>query len=325
VLVIVTVFSITGVAATWQYATGNASSVTTSWFANVREFLYAEGDNEGEMVSEELALTNRLVDIFNGNVSENLTQAQIDMLESAIQERRGEGWRINELLADDKDCAAEMKDVLGLKDDTELTVIIKFVDDNANDNVPDYELFTTRVDVDGKDENGNYIIPEDRFANENGYIYPVNRTTFIYKDGKLVVNNVEVGYSRTIYYWENNAKTETRTYDVTQWATGKNQTEEDAVIVNNTGDYYIYYDIGKIGNTDDTTLYLRHMTQTQSWFGISSSASAFGTMSIEAPYEIANIGRSGGQYYGKITYNPATPEETPPSAKTPRVVRFANV
>lgn len=178
-------------------------------------FEYYEGTGDMNMAEEMLAdrFVKEMTTMF---VSPNDTRLD-DVIEA--RKNRGSFWLSpKEFAVDDSASESrELREILGLEDYPELTVIIKFVSGS-----PGYELFTTRVDVDAKDENGNYIIPEEEFANETTFIYPVNRTTFKSDgNGGYVVDKVTVGYSRAIYYYETaTTQNTTRTYDVSAWAEG---------------------------------------------------------------------------------------------------------
>jgi len=179
----------------------------------VENFSYVPGASE--MVSGEVAVAEKFVEELN----KSLTTSVQTQLEGYIEDRKDKGsswFPINELAADDPE-ANGLRELLGIDNYPELTVIIKFLS-----GVPAYELYTTRVDVDAVDKNGNYVIPEEEFQSETTFIYPVNRTTFqVLADGTYVANHVTVGYSRAIYYYETPTQQSTiRTYDVSTWAEG---------------------------------------------------------------------------------------------------------
>lgn len=216
VLVIAIICLIGGVNASYIYAIDSPEDVDNSlsiWLQPYEEF---EGSEE--MVTGELLVTDR----FITEINTMLTNPNSTELDETIETRKEKGsswWPVNEFAADDPASEGEtLRKILGLDDFPELTVIIKFVDD-----APGYELYTTRVDVDKKDENGNYLIPESEFEKETTFIYPVNRTTFKSDgNGNYVVDHVTVGYSRAIYYYATpTTQTTTRTYDVSTWAEGK--------------------------------------------------------------------------------------------------------
>ena len=218
VVLIVGVLSIGGAYAIWSYPTDRVDDYQLKKDIKVNLFEFIEGDND--MVVGEAVVAERLVEEIN-KMNANASTTILDEITEARKDKGGWLTTINELAADDPDdVGVQLKNLLGLQDFPELTVIIKFTNSGAG-----YELFTTRVDVDAKDENGNYIIPEEEFSEETTFIYPVNRTTFKKENGQFVVDQATVGYSRAIYYYDyNNSSnpqgTKTRCYDVTMWAEG---------------------------------------------------------------------------------------------------------
>ncbi len=214
VLLLVMVLSTGGVFAVWTYPNEPPENLDSSLSLSLGQFEYIDGDEE--MTPSEIVVTNK----FTTELSKMFSNPDSTQLDEIVESRKDKGgwFAINELAADDPSGdGAAIRELLGLTDHPELTVIIKFVSGS-----PGYELYTTRVDVDAKDTDGNYIIPEVEFNNETTYIYPVNRTTFI-SDGKggYVADHVSIGYSRTIYYYETPfSKTDVRTYDVSTWAEG---------------------------------------------------------------------------------------------------------
>lgn len=218
-IIIISILATVGVYANWAYPTGAPDDKSTSSNITLSPFHYVEGDDE--MIVDEVAVTERFVQEVNKMIDDDRTTT----LDEIVDARKDRSWfTINELAADDPNGeGAQLRELLGLADFPELTVVIKFVSGGCG-----FELFTTRVDVDAKDEHENYIIPESEFANETTYIYPVNRITFKSNgNGGYEADKVSVGYSRTIYYydyqggsWGNSQSTKTRTYDVSTWAEG---------------------------------------------------------------------------------------------------------
>lgn len=215
VVVLVCVLSIGGAYAVWSYPTDRLDDFQLGKKITMEAFDIIEGDND--MVVGEAVVAEKLV----AEINKMNADASTTTLDEITEERKDKGgWlgTINELAADDPDdVGAKLKALLGLDTYPELTVIIKFISA-----APGYELFTTRVDVDAKDENGEYIIPESEFENETTFIYPVNRTTFkMGMDGNYVIDTATVGYSRAIYYYDTpTQQSTTRCYDVTMWAEG---------------------------------------------------------------------------------------------------------
>lgn len=213
------VSSATGVFAVWNYASADPHDYSSGVKMSMDVFHFVEGDEE--MVLGEAVLADR----FIKEVNKMLDSPNSTKLDEIFDARQDRSWfTINELALDDPNSeGAQIRELLGIKDFPDLTIIIKFVSGN-----PGYELYTTRVDVDAVDENGNYVIPEEEFVNETTYIYPVNRTTFKSDgNGGYVADKVTVGYSRTIYYydyangsWGNSQSTKTRTYDVSTFSEG---------------------------------------------------------------------------------------------------------
>lgn len=211
----VCILSAGGAYAIWSYPTTRVDDYQLGKSITIEVFDIIEGDND--MVMGEAVVAERLVAEIN-KMNTNASTTTLDEITEARKDKGGWFASVNELAADDPDdVGAQLKQLLGLDEFPELTLIIKFVDEE-----PGYELFTTRVDVDAVDENGNYIIPEEEFSNETTFIYPVNRTTFkMGEDGAYVVDHATVGYSRAIYYYDTpTQQTTTRSYDVSTWAEG---------------------------------------------------------------------------------------------------------
>ncbi len=217
---LVIVFAVGGVSASWVYSADPPEDATGGANITLSPFEYIEGDEE--MVAGEIVVTER----FAEELTKMLNTPNQTVLDEIFETRDNDGgWfvSVNELAADDVgEEGAQLRELLGLDQINDLTIIIKFTSGD-----PGYELFTTRVDIDAVDENGNFIIPESEFYNETTYIYPVNRVTFK-KDsatGKYVPAHGSVGYSRCIYYWDEQpdgswGQSDTRTYDVSTWAEG---------------------------------------------------------------------------------------------------------
>ncbi|MBO7215256.1 MAG: hypothetical protein J6V66_07200 [Clostridia bacterium] len=210
-----TVMLIGGAFATFVYQSSPPDDVTGDVSLSLNKFEYYEGGDYMEM-AEELVTNKFVTEMTTMLKSPNSTR--LDEVIEARKDRGGWFMSPKEFAANDvAGESVELRQILELDKYPELTVIIKFVS-----GTPGYELFTTRVNVDAKDENGNFVIPEEEFSEETTFIYPVNRTTFK-SDGKggYVVDHVTVGYSRAIYYYETaTAQNTTRTYDVSTWAEG---------------------------------------------------------------------------------------------------------
>ncbi|MBE5748132.1 MAG: hypothetical protein E7344_00715 [Clostridiales bacterium] len=335
VLAFVSLCCVGGVYATWTYAS-NTIDPSINQIATTMG-VWTEGDNEGDMTVDESSLTNRLIDVINGKVSDTeifyvdgTPMSAQDAFNTIVEQRKDQGsYRpMNEIDGDDPN-ADVIKDILNIEDNTELSVVIKFVDDNSNDLVADYELYTTRVDVNAKDEGGNFIIPKDSVDKENYYIYPVNRTTFTVtrENGNLVykAKDIHVGYSRVIWYYlnnttkydGNNGRDEIRTFDVTQWATGASADAENAVKVEyDIGDFYIYSDIGQVGTDNATAVYFRCVRT--SW-GSSSTQNFDGSEYADSPYSFARIATSGtNRQYARLKYTGS--EDERPTASNKKLV-----
>ncbi len=219
VVLIVGILSIGGAYAIWSYPTDRVDDYQVKKDITMDAFNFIEGDND--MVVGEAVVADRLVEEIN-KMNANASSTILDEITEERKDKGGWLATINELAADDpNNVGARLRALLGLDEFPELTLIIKFTNSGCG-----YELFTTRVDVDAKDENGEYIIPEEEFSEETTFIYPVNRTTFKRgADGKYVVDQASVGYSRAIYYYDydnssNPQGRKTRCYDVTMWAEG---------------------------------------------------------------------------------------------------------
>ena len=339
VLTFVCWMSVGGVAAAWVYADGPISPIQQ--LLDIGLFTWVAGEDQGDQTTDEKELAGEIVNILNDmndktvTVTVNGREQQMtgqDAFEQLMDNRKDEGSSrpMNEMMVDDPNAQA-LRELLGIADDTEITAVIKFV--NATSTTPGYELYTTRVDVNAKDANGNYIIPKANITNENYYIYPVNKITFV-KDsnGDYIQNNIVVGYSRAIWYYEDNnvkydgngGRAEIRTFDVTQWKTGASADDENAIKVEKTGELFIYSDIGQIGNTNETAIYFRRAN----WSGYGYSYTNFAASGLSAASVDTSIangtysfvrGVNGSNQYAKMTYTPGSKN---PSASNPNLVRF---
>ena len=235
VLALVSLFCIGGVSAAWVYADGPISP--TSINLGVDLFTWVAGEDQGDQTTDEKALAGEIVNILNGmndktvTVTVNGSPQQMtgqDAFEQLMENRQNQGssyYPMNELAVDDPNSQA-LKELLGIEDDTEISAVIKIVD--ATSTKPGYELYTTRVDVNAK-VNDEFVIPKADITNENHYIYPVNKITFV-KDtsGDYIQNDIVAGYSRAIFYYQNNStqydgeggRQEIRSFDVTLWNSG---------------------------------------------------------------------------------------------------------
>ena len=206
-LALLMLFSIGGVNADWMYLINALNLDYTLSDMEASHFVYIEGDEE--MVTAESVFAENFTKEINDPTS---------AIHTYIENRQDKGsWfmPIGELAVNDP-AAAGLKELLELTDYPEITAIIKFTN-----TTPAYELYTTRVNVEEKDENGNYVIPDSAFDGETTFIYPVNKTVFRMENGKYVPDNVSVGYSRTIRYYETPMqKSDVRTFDVSAWQEG---------------------------------------------------------------------------------------------------------
>lgn len=298
VVLIVGVLSIGGAYAVWSYPTNRVDDYQIQKNIKVNLFEFIEGDND--MVMGEAVVAERLVAEIN-KMNDDASTTTLDEITEDRKDKGGWFGTINELAADDPDDVGErLRKLLGLEEFPELTVIIKFTNSGSG-----YELFTTRVDVDAKDENGNYIIPEKEFENETTFIYPVNRTIFKRgTDGDYVVDQATVGYSRAIYYYETpTQQSTTRCYDVTMWAEGNSF----ATAVEMENDI-----IGKeitVQNIDQTKeVYFKFTVG--GWGGASTGVYKVATATEGLTANIYNSNRqdvtgnrlTSGTYYLKLTY-----------------------
>ena len=231
VLALVSLCCTGGVYATWTYASGAPEPVLKELPVGI--YVWTLGDNEGDMTIDETDLTNRFVTILNGTDTKPISGetgnfAQYNGLtpqqafNKIIDARQDKGWgfyTINELGIDDPDPNAQyIKKLLGLEEHPGFSTVIHFDDSDVG-----YSLYTTRVDVNAKDENGNYVVTDQMVSDENYYIFPVNKTTFIEKGGQIFAENIYAGYSRVIWYYEelNQQSDEIGTFDVVLWGTGE--------------------------------------------------------------------------------------------------------
>ncbi|MBR7110250.1 MAG: hypothetical protein IKC83_00080 [Clostridia bacterium] len=300
-LILVTLLVTGGAYASWTFCEEKVDIPSTEPFS-LDMYPYIEGTHD--MVTGEFFVAQKFAEELT-KLQNNSNSTIIDEIFETRKDDANGSWfvTVNEMAADDiGEEGAQLRELFELDKYPELTVIIKFTSGN-----PGYELFTTRVDVDAKDEDGNYIIPTEEFENETTYIYPVNRTTFTwsYEEGKYVANESTVGYSRGIYYWDKQengswGQSTTRTYDVTTWAEGTSistavEIEDDIVGLETT-----------IENIDN---------QKEAYFKFKAQSRAVHTVNISTPGLKAVILDSNGRnvttsrltrgttYYIRFTYS----------------------
>ncbi len=293
----IVILSIGGAYAAFNYSVDPPSTLKQDISLKVEPFTYVPGASE--MVSGEVAVSERFVEEINKSIKDKNSTSIDDFIEARKNKSTSSWFPMNELAADDPD-AEGLRELLGIDNYPELTVIIKFIS-----GVPAYELYTTRVDVDAVDENGNYVIPESEFENETTFLYPVNRISFqVLADGMYKANQVTVGYSRAIYYYETpTSQSTTRTYDVSAWAEG---TSLDTAITMEAGilgkeitvqnidqekEVYFTFDIGGWGGPS-TGVY----TFTTDVEGLTA------TIYNSSGVEVTGSSLSRGTYYLKLSY-----------------------
>jgi len=207
ILAFAVLISMGAVSAGWVYLLNAPNLGHGISDVEANHFIYIEGDEE--MVTAESVFVENFIQHINDPTSP---------IHTYIEERKDKGsffYPINELAINDPE-ADGIKELLGLTDFPEITAMIKFTSGSSA-----YELYSTRVDVYEKDENGSYVIPDASFEDETTFIYPVNRTSLKVVDGKYVADSVSYGYSRTIYYYETpTSQSDVRTFDVSMWAEG---------------------------------------------------------------------------------------------------------
>lgn len=256
VLAFVCIFSVAGVSATWVYAEGPIDLTNVNLGIGMYVWTDRPEDNQGDMSLEETTVTNNLTDILTDVLDSGSSSPEAEEFNDIIADRKNDtggglfATAPKEVGIDDPD-AAGLRRLLGIEDDSSLSAIIKFTSDAVG-----YELYTTRVDVNAKDENGNYVFADDEVDAKNHYIYPVNKTTFTKKaDGTVVADTISVGYSRVIWYYETGGQESStiRSFDVTLWAKGDSA---DPVKVLADQNFYIHSDIGQI-NRDESAYFVR--------------------------------------------------------------------
>ena len=256
VLAFVFIFGAGGVYAAWAYAEGDVESTDANLGIGMYVWTDRPEDNQGDMSFEETTVTNNLTDILTDVLDSGSSSPEAEEFNDIIADRKSDtggglfATAPKEVGIDDPD-AAGLRRLLGIEDDSELSAIIKFTNDAVG-----YELYTTRVNVNAKDSNGNYVFADDEVDAKNHYIYPVNKTTFTKKaDGTVVADTISVGYSRVIWYYETGGQESStiRSFDVTLWAKGDSA---DPVKVLADQNFYIHGDIGQV-NADDSAYFIR--------------------------------------------------------------------
>lgn len=303
ILGVIIIFGVVGVSASWEYHNAPPESVWSDKSVVMNEFEYITGGDE--MITGEVVVTEKFIEEINKDESETI-------LHSLIESRKDKGsWfaSMNELAADDPE-AAGIKELLGLDEYPDLTVIIKFLSGS-----PAYELYTTRVDVDAVDENSNFVITDEQVNDETMFIYPVNRITFtVLVDGTYMANTATKGYSRVIWYYETpTQQSDVRTFDVVLWDEGRSM---DTALTLETGL------VGKevtVQNEDESKEVWFKFTPSR-WGGggehtlTSSISGVTFTLYNSNGREITDYDLTGGStYYIKVNYQATT--ETPENVK----------
>ena len=316
VLAFVFIFGAGGVYAAWAYAEGSIENLTQMMDIDLFEWTETPGGDQGEETKEEEAVRDAVADVLTEVLSGTNTTAA-NTFKEVISDRKGgiSFLAPNEISIDDDPDAAALKELFGIDDDSALSAILRFTDDGVG-----YELYTTRIDLYEKDANDEYVIPDEWIENENVYLYPVNKTTFVQKtetvNGQQVTTVVEdkiaVGYSRCIWYYENAwTQTDIRSFDVTEWRSGANPTNADAIKVNVTGNFYLYGDIGQVGQTDQTDPAPVYFRRNSGTFGQTMSAVVYQNNNADGSYAFARNPKSAGNSYAALTYTPMAGGKNP--------------
>lgn len=336
VLALVSLFCIGGVSAAWVYADGPISPIQQLLDIGIWNWTETPGGDQGDETKEEAALREAFADILNdvddtkisgetGEFAQYNDMTKQEAFEAIIEERKnddGNGWYSKapgEVGADDPD-AEYLRKLLNIPNDSELSVMIKFVSGGVG-----YELYTTRVDVDAKDANGNYVFSDDEVTKQNHYIYPVNKTTFVETSSGIVEDKISVGYSRVLWYWDTGvSQTKTiRSFDVSQWAEG---TSSDPVEVDRddaSNGIYIYSDIGQM----ETTVYFRYGNYSGNTFNAANFPNETGTVTsvtagiADGTYSFKRSGNTGNaRQTATLVYTPDSKNPSTTNANAIKIV-----
>ena len=214
VFAVVALFSITGVAATWIYAEGKVTNVHVHMPVTINQFKYWTG-SENLSAGEQVAVQG-FVDAIND-------ETEKAVIESVVDDRMDTSRYMNEVGSMDPDANTnetykQMLKILGLEENQNVSVVIKFIKNWFN-NVTGYEVYTTTFDLS--------TLKQSDFNNETYVVYPVNRTTFVKNGDTYSVNSTSVVCCRAMWYYQDNnnqydgtgGKDAIRSFDVTETRT----------------------------------------------------------------------------------------------------------
>ncbi len=200
--------------ATWYYFANPVADQNTS-FSNVStQPYYPSWDGEELLTSEEMGVVNCFAREINDENSE---------IHTYIANRTDSAWLPRrELGSMDEIYSNEMRAMFGIED-SDIEVMIRFIYANNGTyfwggDIVGYEVYTTTVDL----YSSRYT--EANFANENGTVYPVTKSTYtVDANGDLKPLKSQVGYTPTYYYYDTETaqKTTIRSFNILLWKAGQ--------------------------------------------------------------------------------------------------------
>lgn len=223
-VLLITVFTIGGVYATWQYANIGPNPGKCDISIKLGEFNWAgSGDlpTDSEIGEDHISLVQNIIDHAEHglNKSDSYLNEQIEK-----RQKGGIGWRdgrdtLGSMAVDQSD---ELKDIFGL-DANNLTFLIHIISDN------EYHIYTTNVYLGERGEInwlGNNKTPGKPTVPIGQPIYVIYKTKVVKTNGEWVAVETKVGYANSAWYEESRSNanaTQIPSFDPNTFKEGKPQ------------------------------------------------------------------------------------------------------
>lgn len=199
-ILLITVFTIGGVYATWQYSNIGPMPYNMELTVKLGEFNWAgSGDlpTDSEIGEDHISLVQNII----SHAQHGLNKSN-SYLNEQIEKRQngGIGWRngrdtLGSMAVDQSD---ELKDIFGL-DASNLTFLIHIISDN------EYHIYTTNVYLGERGEInwlGNNKTPGKPTVPIGQPIYVIYKTKVVKTDGVWAAVETKVGYANSAWYEE---------------------------------------------------------------------------------------------------------------------------
>ena len=199
ILLFVSIFSISGVYATWQYSSGGPNPLSSEIGIRLGEFNWAgSGDlpTDSEIGEDHISLIDNII-----SHPQHGLNASGSYLNDQISERKKGGvlWSSKDTLGSMAVTQSdELNEIFGL-DAHNLQFLIQFVSNN------EYYIFTTGVDLGERGEIniwGNNKTAGKPTVPIGESIYPIYRTKAVRTNGVWAAVETQVGYATSAWYEE---------------------------------------------------------------------------------------------------------------------------